>query len=140
MSKPTFINLPVANLVKSTEFYLALGFTINPQFSDQNVSAMVFNKHLTFMLLTHEFYSKFTSKEIADTHKTSAVLISLGMHSKEEVQKFADTAKAHGGNYYMAEPNKEMGDLMFVLEVEDLDGHILEPAFMDYDKFPKEKE
>jgi uncharacterized protein len=139
MSKPTFINLPVANLVKSTEFYLALGFTINPQFSDQNVSAMVFNKHLTFMLLTHEFYSKFTSKEIADTHKTSAVLISLGMHSKEDVQKFTDTAKAHGGSYYMAEPNKQMGDMMFALEVEDLDGHILEPVYMDYDKFLKAK-
>jgi uncharacterized protein len=135
MSKPTFINLPVSNLVKSTEYYLALGFTINPQFSDQYVSAMVFNKHLTFMLLTHEFYSKFTSKEIADTHKTSSVLISLSMHSKVEVQKFADIAKANGGSYFMAQPNKEMGDMMFGYEVTDLDGHTIEPFFMDMSKF-----
>ncbi len=136
MSQPIYINLPVKNLSQSTDFYTALGFTLNPQFSNQNASAMIFNDNLTFMLLTHEFYSKFTTKHIADTHHTSAVLISLSMDSKDEVQKFANTAKSHGGSYYMAEPNKEMGDAMFALEVEDLDGHILEPAFMDMSKFP----
>jgi uncharacterized protein len=136
MSQQIFINLPVKDLAKSTEFYLAFGFTVNPQFSDQNATALIFNDHLTFMLLTHDFYSKFIHKTIADTHKTSAVLISLGMNSKEEVQRFADIAKANGGSYYMAEPNKDMGEAMFALEVEDLGGHILEPAFMDMSKFP----
>ena len=136
MAQTNFISLPVANLKKSTDFYLALGFKFNPQFSAENASALIFNEQLTFMLLTHEFYSKFTSKSIADTHKTSGVIISLGMDSKEEVQKFADTAKANGGSFYMAEPTKEMGDAMFVLEVEDLDGHLIEPSFMDMSKFP----
>ena len=135
MTTLNFINLPVADLVKSTEFYTALGFTLNPQFSDQNASAMSFDSNLVFMLLTHDFYSKFTTKTIADTHKTSAVLISLGMDSKQAVQKFADIAKANGGSYYMAEPNKEMGDAMFGYEVTDLDGHTLEPVFMDMSKF-----
>jgi uncharacterized protein len=136
MTTPTFINFPVKDLTKSTEFYTALGFTLNPQFSDQNASALVYNEHLTFMLLTHEFFSKFTSKTIGDTNKNSAVIVSLGMDSKERVQKFADTAKANGGSYFMAEPNKEMSEAMFALEVEDLDGHILEPVFMDMSKFP----
>jgi uncharacterized protein len=136
MTTPHFINLPVKDLAKSTAFYTALGFTLNPQFSDQNASAMIFDDNLVFMLLTHEFYSKFTTKTIADTTKTSAVLVSLGMDSKEQVQKFADIAKANGGSYYMAEPNKEMGDMMFGYEVTDLDGHALEPTFMDMSKFP----
>jgi uncharacterized protein len=136
MSKPTFINFPVANLVKSTEFYLALGFKIDSQMSDINTSMMTFNKHLIFMLMTHEFFTKFTSKAIGDTHKNAAVIVSISMDSKEQVQKFADTAKAHGGSYYMAQPNKDMGDMMFALEVEDLDGHILEPVYMDESKFP----
>jgi uncharacterized protein len=136
MTTPTFINFPVKDLTKSTEFYTALGFKLNPQFSDQNASAMIYNDNLVFMLLTHEFFSKFTSKAIGDTIKTSSVLVSLGMDSKEQVQTFADIAKASGGSYYMAEPNKEMGDMMFALEVEDLDGHILEPTYMDMSKFP----
>jgi uncharacterized protein len=136
MSKLTFINFPVANLVKSTEFYLALGFKIDSHFSDQNASMLIFNKHLIFILMTHEFFSKFTSKTIGDTHKNAAVIISLSMDSREEVQKFADAAKAHGGSYYMAEPNKAMIDKMFALEVEDLDGHILESVFMDDSMIP----
>jgi uncharacterized protein len=136
MTTPHFINLPVKDLQKSTEFYTALGFTLNPQFSDQNASAMIFDDHIVFMLLTHEFYAKFTTKTIADTTKTSAVLISLNMDSKEKVQKFADIAKANGGSYFMAEPNKEMGDMMFCYEVTDLDGHALVPTFMDMSKFP----
>lgn len=136
MTTPNFINFPVADLVKSTEFYVALGFKLDSQFSDQNASALIWNEHLTFMLLTHDFFAKFTSKAIGDTHKNAGVIVSLGMESKEQVQKFADTAKAKGGSYYMAEPNKAMGDMMFALEVEDLDGHILEPAYMDMSKFP----
>jgi uncharacterized protein len=136
MTTPHFINLPVKDLQKSTDFYTALGFKLNPQFSDQNASAMIFDDNLVFMLLTHEFYSKFTTKTIADTTKTSAVLVSLGMDSKEKVQKFADTAKSNGGSYFMAQPNKEMGDMLFGYEVTDLDGHALEPTFMDMSKFP----
>lgn len=138
MTTPNFINFPVKDLAKSTEFYKALGFKLDSQFSDQKASALIYNEHLTIMLLTHEFFSKFTSKAIGDTLKNSAVIVSLGMDSKEEVQKFADIAKANGGSYYMAQPNKEMGEMMFALEVEDLDGHILEPAFMDMSKFPSQ--
>lgn len=87
------------------------------------------------MLLTHDFYTKFTSKIIIDGATTTGALISLSMDSKEEVQKFADIAKENGGSYFEAEPNKGL-DFMFGLEVSDLDGHTLEPFFMDVSKFP----
>jgi uncharacterized protein len=139
MSKPIYINFPVTNLVKSTEFYLALSFKIDSQMSDNNVSSMVYNKSLIFMLMTHEIFAKFTSKTISDTHQNVAVIVSISMDFKEDVQKFVEIAKTHGGSYYMAEPNKDMEDMMFALEVEDLDGHILEPVYMNYDKFPKQE-
>ena len=133
MSKQVYINLPVKNLTKSTEFYTALGFTKNADWSNDDASAMMFSENIFVMLLTHNFYSKFTSKTISDLTQDSSVLIALSMDSREEVQKFADIAKANGGSYFEAEPNKGL-DFMFGLEVTDLDGHTLEPFFMDLSK------
>ena len=133
MPKQVYINLPVSNVAKSTEFYTALGFIKNVDWSNADASCMVFSDTIYFMLLSHEFYSKFTNKSIPDLTQTSSVLISLSFDSKEEVQKFADTAKSLGGSYFIAEPNKEL-DFMFCLEVTDLDGHTIEPTFMDISK------
>jgi uncharacterized protein len=135
MSKQIYLNLPVKDVAAATKFYEALGFTKNLQFSDENASSMKWSEDIIFMLLTHDFYSKFTTKTIPDLTKNSTVLISLSLDSKEEVQKFADIAKANGGSYFEAEPNKGL-DFMFGLEVTDLDGHTLEPFFMDITKFP----
>ena len=135
MSKQVYINLPVADVAKSTEFYTALGFTKNADWSNVDASCMVFSETIYFMLLSHEFYSKFTSKVVPDLTQTSSVLISLSFDSKEEVQKFADIAKELGGSYFVAEPNKEL-DFIYCLEVTDLDGHTIEPTFMDMTKIP----
>lgn len=135
MPKQVYINLPVKDLTKATEFYTALGFTKNDEWSNQDASCMKFSEEIFFMLLTHDFYTKFTSKSIPDLTVNSSVLISISMDSREEVQKFADIAKALGGDYFMAEPNQEL-DFMFCLEVTDLDGHTIEPTFMDMSKLP----
>ena len=135
MSKQVYINLPVQDLIKSTEFYTALGFTKNQDWSNNDASCMMFSENIFIMLLTHDFYSKFTTKAISDLTKTSSALIALSMESREEVQKFADIAKTNGGSYFEAEPNKGL-DFMFGLEVTDLDGHTLEPFFMDLSKLP----
>ncbi len=135
MSKQVYINLPVKDLAKATEFYSALGFTKNAGWSNEFASAMVFSEHIYIMLLTHEFYYRFTTKTIPDLTKTSSAFIALSMDSREAVQQFADIAQAHGGSYFQAEPNKGL-DFMFGLEVTDLDGHTLEPFFMDLSKLP----
>ena len=135
MSKQVYINLPVKDLTKSTEFYTALGFTKKSDWSNDDASCMMFSEQIYIMLLTHNFYSKFTSKTIPDLTQASSVLIALSMDSREQVQKFADIAKANGGSYFEAEPNKGL-DFMFGLEVTDLDGHTLEPFFMDLSKLP----
>jgi predicted lactoylglutathione lyase len=135
MSKQIFVNLPVKDLAKSTAFYTALGFKLNPDFSNSDASCVIWSEEIFFMLLTHDFYAKFTSKTIIDAKTTSGALIALGLDSKEEVQKFADTAKASGGSWFEAEPNKGL-DFMFGLEVSDIDGNTIEPFFMDVSKFP----
>lgn len=129
-----YVNLPVADLNKATEFYLALGFTKNQELSNEDGSCVQFTENIMFMLLTHEFYCKFTPKTIPNLNQTSSCLFALSLDSREAVQKFAETAKANGGSYFEAEPNKGL-DFMFGLEVTDLDGHTLEPFFMDMSKF-----
>lgn len=131
MSKQVFINFPVSDLGASTKFYEALGFTKYEGFSDENASSMQWTEDIVFMLLRREFYATFLNgKAVADTQTTSGALVALSMDSKEEVQKFADTAKANGGNYFIAEQNKDL-DFMFGYEVQDLDGNTLEPVWMD---------
>jgi len=135
MSKQIYINLPVKDLEKSTKFYQDLGFALNPSFSNNNASAMQWSGDILFMLLTHDFYLKFTNKSIPDLSKNSSCLVALNLNSREEVLKFAEIAKANGGDYFEAEPNKDLG-FMLGLEVTDLDGHTLEPFYMDESKFP----
>ena len=137
MSKQIYLNLPVKDLNRATEFYQALGFVKNSDFSDQNATCVKWSEDIMLMLLTHDFYSKFTNKAIPDLSINSSCLISLNMDSKEEVQNFATIAKENGGTYFEAEPNKGL-DFMYGLEVTDLDGHTLEPFFMDMTKFPNE--
>jgi predicted lactoylglutathione lyase len=137
MSKQIYINLPVNDLVKSEEFYAALGFVKNPMFSSEYGIAMAWSEEIIVMLLTHDFYQKFIGdKKIIDAKTSSGVLNALSMDSKEAVQKFADTAKEHGGSYFMADYNKQY-DFMFSYEVSDPDGHAWEPVYMDMSKFPQ---
>ena len=93
MSK-IFINLPVADLQKATNFYKALGFTPNMEFSNTDSSAMIYDENLSVMLLTHEFYKNFlpVHKTVADSHTTCEVLNALQFESKEAVDDFFNKA------------------------------------------------
>lgn len=130
MNTMVFVNFPVADISKSVEFYSALGFKKNEEFSNESASSMVWDDTFWIMLLSHEFYKKFLKdKEIADTHKTSGALISMSLACAEEVKRFAETAKENGGSYHEVDlgiPEEEM----FSLEVQDLDGNTLEPVWM----------
>ncbi len=74
MDTQIFVNLPIKDLEKSKTFYEQLGFTINPQFTDETAACVVISDTIYVMLLTYEKISEFTSKKIADAHKTTEVL------------------------------------------------------------------
>jgi uncharacterized protein len=135
MAKQIFINLAVKDLPKSVDFYTALGFTNNPQFSDDAGKCMVWCENIFVMLLTHEKFKNFATKPIADTKSTLAGLFSLSMESLEEVNDMVDRGLKAGG----IEPN-EIKDYGFMVQrtIEDFDGHTWEIFFMDMSKFPAE--
>ncbi|HEV7621732.1 MAG TPA: VOC family protein, partial [Flavisolibacter sp.] len=123
MSKKIFINLPVADLKKAMSFYTAIGFTNNPQFTDDTAACMVLTEEIYVMLLTHPKFSQFTQKEIGNTFKTVSVINSLSVDSGEEVNAMLESALKAGGN----EPG-EAKDYGFMQQrsFEDLDGHLWE--------------
>ena len=136
MNKQIFINLAVRDLQKSLNFYTALGFTNNPQFSDESGKCMVWSESIYVMLLTHEKFSSFATKPIADTKTNLAGLFSLSMDSIETVNKMMVSGVEAGG----IEPT-EMKDYGFMQQrtIEDFDGHTWEIFYMDISKFPQKQ-
>lgn len=129
MTKMIFVNLPVKDLGASTRFYEAIGCVKNAQFSDENAASMVWSDTVTFQLLTRDYYSTFTSKPIADSHATSALLIALSQDSRDAVDAIVAAAAAGGGKADVREP-QDTG-FMYQRTFEDPDGHCFEPAWMD---------
>ena len=136
MAKQIFINLAVKDLQKSMAFYTALGFINNPQFSDDSGKCMVWGENIFVMLLTHEKFSNFATKPIADTKSNVAGLFSLSTDSVDEVNTIVTNGLKAGG----IEPS-EMKDYGFMQQrtIEDFDGHTWEIFYMDMSKFPTEQ-
>lgn len=136
MSKQIFINLAVKDLQKSMNFYAALGFSNNPQFSDDTGKCMVWSENIFVMIMTHEKFTTFASKPIADTKSNLAGLFSLSVDSIAEVNNILTNGLKAGGT----EPN-EMRDYGFMQQrtIEDFDGHTWEIFYMDITKFPTQQ-
>lgn len=128
MSTKIFVNLPVKNLDASMTFFKHLGFSFNPQFTDETAACMVISDDIFAMLLTEEKFQSFTPKPVSNAKQSTEVLIALSCDSREAVTAMVEKAVAAGGSTY-AEPK----DYGFMLQhgFEDLDGHIWEVAYMD---------
>lgn len=131
MVKQLFINLAVKNLEKSMHFYSQIGFTNNPQFSDDTAKCMVWSDAIYVMIMTHEKFKTFATKPIADTKNNLAGLFSLSVESLDEVNNIVSKAINAGG----IEPN-EMRDYGFMQQrtIEDFDGHTWEIFYLDITK------
>ncbi len=123
MATKIFVNLPVKDLNKSKEFFTKIGFTINPQFTDETAACVVISDDIYAMILTHAKFKEFTKKEIADSTKTTEVLTCLSSESKDKVNEMVDKAIAAG-----ATEARDLMDygFMYARSFNDPDGHIWE--------------
>jgi uncharacterized protein len=128
MARKIFVNLAVMHLDKSIAFFKELGFTFNPQFTDDTAACMVISDDAYAMLLTRPKFKEFTPKVIADANRTTEVLTGLSADSKVEVDRIVDTALAAGATE--ARAPMDYG-FMFGRSFNDLDGHIWEIIWMD---------
>jgi uncharacterized protein len=131
-----YINLPTTDIMKATAFYEALGFTKNPELSNEAGSAMIWDDTLSVMLLTHGFFQNFLgTKTISHSLTSTEVLNALQFDSREAVDMFFDKAIKAGGKKTIE--TQDHG-FMYGRDFEDLDGHIWEAFWMDITQMPKE--
>ena len=124
-----FVNLPVTDLERAKNFYTALGFTINPLFTDHNAACVVVEEgHNYFMILVREFFQTFTDLPIGDPAVNPSVATAIFLDSREEV----DTAVTNGLGAGGTEPRAASDyGFMYQRQLTDPDGHVLEFGWMD---------
>jgi predicted lactoylglutathione lyase len=128
MSTKIFVNLPVKQLDNAMAFYSAIGFTNNPQFTDETAACMIVSEDIYVMLLTHPKFKQFTPKEISDATKASEVLNCLSCESRADVDGMVRKAVAAGGSTF-SDPQDH--GFMYHHSFQDPDGHIWEVMWMD---------
>ena len=134
MATKIFVNLPVKDLKKSIEFFTKLGFTFNPQFTDETATCMIVSDDIFVMLLTEAKFKTYTPKAICDATKSTEVLVCLSCDSQNAVNDLVQRALAAGGTTYA--DAKDYG-FMYQHGFQDLDGHIWELIYMDPTAVPQ---
>lgn len=127
MATQLFLNLPVTDLDKSIAFFTKLGYTFNPQFTDEKATCMIISDTIFVMLLTKPFFQTFTNKRIIDAHTEVECSICLSTESKDAVNEMVATEAAGA-----IIPNPAT-DYVFMYQhsFADLDGHHWEIMWMD---------
>ena len=136
MTTKMFVNLPVKDLGKSVKFFTALGFTFNPQFTDENATCMIVSEESFVMLLVENYFKTFTPKPVSDARKNTEVLICLSCDSRKQVDDMV--SKAVAGGAATPRPAQDLG-FMYQHGFEDLDGHLWELAFMNLEAHAAQK-
>lgn len=134
MATQIFVNMAVKDLDKSVAFFTALGYTFNPQFTNENATCMIISDTIYVMLLTVPFFQTFTKKEIVDARKSVESIICLSADSKDTVNQMVDKAVAAGAT--IPNPANDYG-FMYQHSFEDLDGHHWEYVWMDPNGTPE---
>ncbi len=135
MATQIFVNLPVKDLNKTITFFTRLGFTFNPQFTDENATCMIVGKDIFVMLLVEKFFKTFTSKEICDTAKDAEAIVALSAESREKVDEMISKATEAGGKE--SRKPQDYG-WMYGRGFQDIDGHLWEIFYMDESAAKKE--
>lgn len=124
-----FVNLPVTDLERAKSFYAALGFTINPKFTDHNAACVVVEEdHSYFMILVREYLQTFTDLPLGDPAVNPSVATAIFLDARAAVDAAAEAGLAAGGSE--ARPAADYG-FMYQRQITDPDGNILEFGWMD---------
>ena len=133
MATKIFVNLPVKDLKKSITFFTHLGFSFNPQFTDETATCMIIGENIFAMLMVDTRFQEFTKKPVADAHKTTEVIIALDAESREAVDDLVIKAVEAGGSIYA---DRHDHGWMYYHSFADLDGHQWEIMYMDENAVP----
>ena len=133
MARQIYVNLPIRNMERTQAFFKSLGFSFNPQFTNEQGACMVVADDIYVMLLIEPFFQTFTKKPVADASKTTEVLICLSCDSRAAVDDLVRKAVAAGAKTPV--PPQDHG-FMYGHGFEDLDGHQWELTYMEPNAVP----
>jgi predicted lactoylglutathione lyase len=127
-SRMLFVNLAIEDAPRAQEFWSALGFEFDEQFTGENSVCLMLSEMARVMLLNHETFSSFTTRPIADTTSVSEGMFAITCESREAVDAMVGLALAHGGRPAM--PSQDHG-AMYSWSFYCPDGHHWEPFWID---------
>ncbi len=123
------VNLPVTDLERATAFYAAIGFTINPAFTDHNAACLTVEEdHSAVMLLTREFFQTFSDLPIGDPAVSPSASTAVFLDTRDAVDTAIAAGIAAGGRE--PHPATDYG-FMYQRQLNDPDGNILELGYLD---------
>jgi predicted lactoylglutathione lyase len=123
-----FVNLPVSDVQRSIQFFEALGFVFNPQFTDASGTCMLVGEDAYFMLMSEERFAGFSRRPAADSAGGSGAIFTVSTAVREEVDELVETAIAAGGSR-ASDPQDH--EFMYQWSFLDPDGHQWEVVWMD---------
>ena len=123
-----FVNIPVTDLQRSIDFFEALGFTFNPQFTDATATAMLVGEDAYFMLLTPDRFRSFSQRPFGDPRTETNALLAFSVDSRAEVDDIVERALRAGGTK-AGEPQDH--GFMYQHSFRDPDGYHWEVFWMD---------
>ncbi len=132
MSDVIFVNLPVESGARARAFYEGLGFSVVPQFTNDQSLCIRVSDAIHLMLLEREVFAGFAPGPVADPQATVGVLVALSRDSRDAVDAIVAAAVAHGGSD--TGKKQEFGDFMYGRTFRDPDGNVFEPGWMDLPK------
>ena len=124
-SRKIFVNLAVADLPRSVEFFTKLGFTFEPRFTDENATCMIVSDEAFVMLLVGPRFMDFTKKKLCDSHTHTEAILAFSAETRDEADALADRAIEVGGS--PANEPMDMG-FMYGRSFYDPDGHLWDVA------------
>jgi uncharacterized protein len=124
-----FVNMAVTDLERAKAFYEALGFSINPLFTDHNAACVVVEEdHSYFMIHTREYFQTFTELPIGDPRTAVTSSTAIFLDSRAAVDAAVAAGIAAGGSG-IGEP-QDFG-FMYQRGLADPDGNVVDFGWMD---------
>ena len=124
-----FVNLPVTDLERAKAFYTAIGFRINPSFTDHNAACVVVEEdHSYFMILVRDYLQTFTDLPLGDPAVNPTTATAIFVEDRAAVDTAVAAGLAAGGTE--ARPASDYG-FMYQRQLTDPDGNLLEFGWMD---------
>lgn len=125
-----FVNLPVRDVRRSTDFFTTLGLTVDPLAGDDRSASVVVGQDAVVLLLERERFAELGPGPVSSPDDPREVVLCLSTSSREEVDDMAARAETAGGTG--SAPSQDDGSV-YRRSFLDLDGHAWGVLWMDPD-------